>query len=205
MRKSIVILLSFIMINQYATAQVNAPKLLNGKIGLTFSSFGENQVFRFSEYDGAPGYESDYFRTLGISWIYPVNAWLEFETGVEFAEHHITINPTLPPDLENTSRPANFSLINVPFSLRANFLKYFFMNGGLILDIDASTSSSIDNQTGIGTLLGFAAKYDFSFGLTAFVNPYFKVHSIMPFQDSDHHQRVWENGVRLGLTYDFGK
>jgi hypothetical protein len=73
------------------------------------------------------------------------------------------------------------------------------------LDIDASSNSSIDNQTGVGTLLGVAVKCDFSFGVTAFVNPYIKVHSIIPFQDRDSHQRVWENGVRLGLTYDFGK
>jgi hypothetical protein len=205
MRKSIVVLLSFLMINQFAAAQENAPQLLNGKIGLTFSSFGENQVFRFSEMDGAPSFDSDYFRALGISWVYPVNSWLEFETGIEYAEHQITINPNLPPDSDNTSRPADFSLINVPFSVRANFLKYFFMNGGFILDVDVSASGSIDSQTGIGTLLGFAAKYDFSFGVTAFVNPYFKIHSIIPFQDAEHHQRVWENGVRLGLTYDFGK
>ncbi|MGE4290060.1 MAG: hypothetical protein AB7E36_15350 [Salinivirgaceae bacterium] len=205
MRHSFLVLVSFLLINQYATAQENTTGLVNGKFGLTFSSFGENQVFRFSEYDGAPAYESDYFRALGISWVYPVNTWLEFETGFEYAEHHIIINPNLPPDSENYSRPAEFALINVPFALRANFLKYFFINGGLLLDIDASSNSSIDNQTGLGTLLGIAVKYDFSFGLTAFVNPYFKIHSIIPFQDAEHHQRVWENGVRLGLTYDFGK
>ena len=72
----------------------------------------------------------------------------------------------------------------------------------LIVDMDGSLNSPISNQTGIGALLGFAIKYDFDSGISAFVNPYTKIHSLVPFQAGQHHQRIWENGIRIGLTYD---
>lgn len=145
----------------FLVAQENETKLSTNKIGITFSSFGGNDVFRSDELVGAASYNSDYFFTIGIIYLHPINKWLEAETGIEYAKHNIIIEPNLPPDMENSSRKANFSLINVPIALRANFLKYFFVNGGLIVDIDASTNSPIDNQTGIGALLRCISKIRF--------------------------------------------
>lgn len=203
MKNTIYITLSIIMLIQSClTAQVNETKSSHNKIGITFSSFGKNDVYRFNELDGAASYNSDYFYTIGINYLHTLNKWLEAETGIEYTEHHIIINPNLPPDLINTSRKANFTVINVPVSLRANFLKYFFVNGGLILDIDASRKSPIDRQTGIGGLLGLAAKYKFKNKVTVFINPYAKMHTLIPFTDTKYYQRVWENGIRVGITYD---
>lgn len=203
MNRAIFILLFLLLINQsFISAQENDQKTRNGKIGIAFSSFGPNDVFRFKTLDGAAAYDSDYFYTLGITYIYPLNNWLEAETGIEFSAHHIIIKPNLPPDMDNSPREANFSLINIPVSLRANFLKYFFINGGLMLDIDPSLSSPIDNQTGIGVLLGVSVKYEFDSGISVFVNPYSKIHSLIPFADIINHQRILENGIRIGLTYD---
>ena len=130
---------------------------------------------------------------------------MEVETGIEYARHYIIIEPNLPPNIDSSPRKKNFGLVNIPISLRANFLKYFFVNGGLILGIDGSMDSSIDNQSGIGTLLGVGIKYDFKSGVSVFVNPYLKVHSLLSFNDFQHHQRIWESAVRVGLTYKLGK
>ncbi|MBN2613667.1 MAG: hypothetical protein JXB00_19075 [Bacteroidales bacterium] len=195
--------LSILFINQsLLIAQRNETKLTADKIGITFSTFGENNVFRSDELDGAASYNSDYFFTIGINYLHPLNKWLEAETGIEYSKHNIIIEPNLPPDMDNSSRKANFSLLNVPVTLRANFLKYFFVNGGLIVDIDASTNSPIDNQTGIGVLIGLSAKYDFKSRVSVFVNPYTKIHSLIPLSDTKYHQRIWEDGIRVGITYD---
>lgn len=186
----------------FLTAQEDNTEFRNAKIGITFSSFGENDVFRFNELEGAASYNSDYFRTLGISYVSVLNKWLEVETGIEYSRHNIIIEPNLPPYIDAFPRKASFSFINIPVTLRANFLKYFFVNGGLIIDVDASTNSPIDNQTGIGVLLGLSIKYDFDFGISAFVNPYSKMHSLIPFQTEKYHQRILENGIRIGFTYD---
>jgi len=96
-------------------------------------------------------------------------------------------------------------VLNIPLTLRANFLKYFFINGGLFVDIDISTSSPVDNQTGIGALLGISVKYDFKNGISVFGNPYTKLHSLIPFSDTKYHQRILETGIRIGITCDLRK
>lgn len=206
MKKFYFIVLSLlVIIPHFVFAQDNSSQTKNGKIGITFSSFGENYVVRFVQLEGAASYDRDYFYTMGINYIYPFNKWLEGETGIEYSKHHIFLRPNLPPDMDISPRKENFSLINVPVTLRANFLEYFFVNAGLILDFNGIADTVIDNQTGIGTLLGLSLKYDFNNGISAFINPYTKLHSLIPFSPGQYHQRVWENGVRIGITYDLEK
>lgn len=203
MKRLIFITLSIILINHSCLiAQESGTKLRHNKIGITFSSFGENDVFRFDELDGVASYNSDYFFTIGINYLHQLNKWLEAETGIEYSKQNIIIEPNLPPDTDNSLRKANFSLINIPVTLRANFLKYFFVNGGLFFNVDASSNSPIDSQTGIGALVGVSVKYDFKNGVSAFINPYTKIYSLIPFADTEYHQRIWENGIRVGITYD---
>lgn len=175
-----------------------------GKVGLAFSSFGQNDVFTFQDLVGAPSYDSDYFYTLGVTYVHPINGWLDAETGVEYSTHSIVIHPNLPPDMDRSPRKEKFNLITVPLTLRANFWKYFFVNGGLILDFGGS-KSPIDDQTGLGGLLGVALKYDFASGFSVFANPYSKIHALIPFTSNNYQERIWENGVRVGVTYDLSK
>jgi hypothetical protein len=187
------------------TAQEKNSRLTDAEVGISFSSFGDNIVFRFTELTGAASYTGDNFYTFGINYLSGINTWLETETGLEFSKHNIIIHPNLPPDMDNAPRNASFELINIPVTVRANFLKYFFVNGGLLFDFDVSKNSPIDNQTGIGTILGLAVKYSFDCGVSAFVNPYTKAHTLIPFSADNYHQRLWENGFRVGITYDLGK
>jgi len=206
MKNIFFIVSSLLLINlHFLSAQDNSSHTKKGKIGITFSSFGENNVVRFVELTGDAAYDRDYFYTLGMIYIYPFNKWLEGETGIEYSKHHIVIRPNVPPDMDNSPRKENFSLINVPVTLRVNFLKYLIVNAGLFFDFSRMSDTPIDNQTGLGTLLGLSLKYDFNTGISAFVNPYTKLHSLIPFNPGQYHQRVWENGIRIGLSYDLGR
>ena len=71
-----------------------------------------------------------------------------------------------------------------------------------MLNIDVSPGSSISNQTGLGILAGLAGKYDFASGISLFINPYLKMHSLLPMSTGNYHQRVLESGFRAGVTYD---
>lgn len=186
-------------------AQDGVVKPVSRKIGIVFSSFGENVVFSGTSLDGAASYDGDGFYTLGVNYMYGLNRWLEFETGVEYSKLHIIVNPNLPPDIDAFPRKESFSLITIPIALRANFLKYFFINGGAIVDVDTSFDGPIDTQTGLGSLFGLGIKHDFDKGISVFANHYFKVHSLIPFTFSDNHQRIWENGFRFGVSYDLKK
>ena len=176
-----------------------------GKIGLTYSSFGTNDIIRFQELDGAASYNSKNFFVFGLNYVSPLNTWLSIETGLEYAKHTITVNPNLPPDVDDTAYDADLAFLEIPVSVRADFLKFFFVNLGLITDFDISNNSPVDNQTGIGLIAGIAAKYDFKFGLSLFINPYLKAHALIPFTNNNYQQHMMESGFRFGITYELKK
>ncbi|HEY3388420.1 MAG TPA: hypothetical protein VGK38_02535 [Prolixibacteraceae bacterium] len=203
MKKFVFFMLCFmIAISFRSFAQENEGATRKGQIGITFSSFGDNDVVRSEELMGGPSYNGDKFFTLGINYLYKLNNTFDIETGIEYSNHKIIIKPmAIPPMDYFPSYSADFSLINIPVTLRVNFLKYCFINGGLLFDIDASVSSPIDSQTGIGSLLGCGIKYDFNSGVSVFANPYLKMHSLIPFSSDKYHQRLMESGFRFGLMY----
>jgi hypothetical protein len=204
MKKSALTILCFLFVLSFSLyAQKSDPEPRKGQVGITFSSFGENDVVRFHELMGAPSYNSDRFFTFGINYLYKLNRFLDVETGIEYSSHKIIIKPMAIPPTVYPPYGAKFSLVNIPVTLRVNFLKYCFINGGILLDIDASTSSPVDSQTGIGSILGLGIKYGFKCGVTAFANPYIKMHSMISFSPDDNHQRLMESGFRFGLMYSF--
>lgn len=202
MKKSILFLFCILFIASFSLfAQKNEGETHKGQVGITFSSFGENDVIRSQDLIGGPSYSGDKFYTLGINYIYKLNNTFDIETGVEYSHHKIIIHPGVLPGSVNPPYGASFSLIDIPVTLRVNFLKYCFINGGILLDIDSETSSPIDTQTGIGSVLGLGIKYDFKSGFTVFANPYYKMHSLVPFSSGDNHQKLMESGFRFGLMY----
>lgn len=202
MKKPALLLLLSIFFATYSSyAQKEETPTKKGQIGITFSSFGNNDVVRSEEPVGGPSYHGDQFYTLGINYLYLLNHIFDLETGIEYSNHKIIIEPGVNPGQTLPSRQAKFSLISIPASVRVNFLKYFFINGGIFLDVDASNSMPIDSQTGIGANLGLGFKYKFKCGVTAFVNPYSKYHSLVAFSSESHQQHLMESGFRFGLMY----
>jgi len=169
------------------------PNLKKGKIGITFTPVGYCGISYFGKGGGSEGN----LYGLGINYIYLLNKRLELETGIEYSKYHIIQSPYL--DLKYET---NLYLINIPLSLRINFLKFFFFNTGIFIDIDFAKNNDIENQTGLGLmLLGLGAKYDFKSGVSLFANPFVRWHSVISFQGL-YHERLVDAGVRFGITYN---
>ena len=176
-----------------------------GQIGITFSSFGSNDLLSFAKTIGGPGFKGNGYTAFGLAYVYKLNETLDFETGIEYAEYKIIIVPNLPLIYGGTPNLAKFSLIQVPATIRLNFLKYFFVNGGVFLDIDATSSNLIVNQNGLGANLGLGLKFDLNRTLSLFANPYAKVHSLIPFASTRSQQRLFESGFRFGIMVRLSK
>jgi len=170
-----------------------------GHIGLTFSSFGNNDVIRKQDLMGSAGYYGEGFFTFGITYLQELNKIFDFETGIEYSSQKIKIVPMSYPSMVNSPSRSQFSLINIPASIRVNFLKYFFVNGGVFLDLDAGNSSPIDCQDGVGANVGIGIKYNFKGSISIFINPYSKMHSLVPFSSVENHQHILESGYRFGV------
>jgi hypothetical protein len=197
-----------IIISLSSYAQSNQVQTMESRIGVTYSTFGEHSIVRFREIEDDAGYSvqsnsngnGNEFYVAGINYLYPLTNVFEFETGIEYANHIFYILSTNPL-IDAAGIKTNISVINIPLSLRINFARYFFVNTGLNMDINSSESEYIDSQTGIGCIIGFGLKYDSHFGVSVFVNPYFKAYSLIPFAEFDNHQRLMESGLRFGLMY----
>ena len=190
-----------LMASVSSEAQKNMGEGRRGQIGITFSSFGDNDVIRFQTLLGDANYNGDKFYTIGITYLYKLNHTFDLETGIEYSKQKIIIRPMSIPQMDNSAHGADFSLVNLPVTIRMNFLKYCFINAGMLVDMDATNSSPIDSQTGIGGMMGLGIKYDFKSGFCVFANPYLKMHSLIPFSSQRYPQRLMESGFRFGLMF----
>lgn len=196
LRKSVCLVLVFLCLSTLMSAQ-------KGQLGITFSAMSDNGVARFgSGYIDDSSTDAGKSFTYGISYLKPLNKWLDIETGLEYLscpveKRIIYIGPTTG---LFTSQRATLSMLSIPITVRANFLKYFFVNAGLLLDIDVSSNSIINSQSGLGSLLGLGIKYDFRNGISVFVNPYSKIH-LFPLTFERDQQHFMESAVRFGITY----
>ena len=195
LRKSVCLFFFSLCLTFFVSAQ-------KGQLGITFSALSDNDVARFRSVidDSSTGAGKSF--TYGISYLKPLNKWLDIETGLEYLSCPIetrsivgTIN-----GVTTLTRSGTLSMFSTPVTVRANFLKYFFVNAGLLLDIDVSSNSIINSQSGLGSLLGLGLKYDFKNGISVFVNPYSKIH-LFPLTFERNQQHFMESAVRFGIAY----
>jgi len=194
-KKSVCLVLVFLCLSTLMSAQ-------KGQLGITFSALSDNGVARFRSMEDDSSTDAGKSFTYGISYLKPLNKWLDIETGLEYLSCPIetksivgTIN-----GVTTLTRSATLSMLSAPVTVRANFLKYFFVNAGLLLDIDVSSNSIINSQSGLGSLLGLGLKYDFKNGISVFVNPYSKIH-LFPLSLERDQQHFMESAVRFGIAY----
>ena len=208
---SLCLLAGFIFCSVATNAQESKTKFRYGAIGVYASPLGSNDIFRFKSIEGGGSYKNDGSYAFGVSYMYQLSKYFDIETGIDCSIHNTISSYSIPPDiiydpfLLSLSFKEKVQIISIPITVRVNFWSYFFANGGAILSFDISKYNAIQTQTGLGAMLGVGAKYDFNSGLSIFVNPYVKMHTLVPFSSGNHHQRVWENGIRIGVTYGLEK
>lgn len=173
-------------------------------IGVSISRIGHNSAFHWTSLDGAGSYSGEGYYSLALTYLRPLSNKFDLETGIAYGKSsYLFSNASVGPDVD-VSHKANLSLIEIPVTVRFNVGQYFFLNGGLFLDFDVSKEKQLDNQTGIGGILGAGAKYDFkNTPIGLFINPYLKHRPLIPFTSEKHHLRTMEIGLRIGAAYLF--
>lgn len=197
-----ILLLAF---TQTIFAQSSRTDESNSKIGIT-TSFGKNDIAPPVGLVGGPSYTGKSFIGFGLNYLKTINKTFDFETGLEYTHHNYSISPAPnpAPGIDRTPKKESISLLTLPISVRVNFLRYFFVNGGGLLDLETNASgSSVDAQTGIGLMLGAGAKYNFNNGISVFANPNIRIHGLLPFSSQAFHKndKLLEAGFRIGVTY----
>lgn len=196
-------MLSFILASvNVANAQSIIPKS-KGAVGITFSGLGSNDAFYFQDIIGGGDYTGKGYYSLGVTYRHPLSNRFDLETGISYSNYKYRFsNASLGPDAPEPYNVTN-GVVDIPVTVRFSFLKYLFVNGGLLIGINTKTENHLDDQSGIGSLVGIGAKYDMkNIPVGLFINPYYKIHNLLPFSMGRYNRRTDENGFRLGIIYN---
>jgi hypothetical protein len=191
---------NFLILSLFTTIFLIAQKNGNKSIGIYLPVLANNIAGKIWPAKGVTGYVGNGSHSFGINYIYSTCKCSAYEAGIEFSTHSITIEPA-PNLLPNKPYDTRINLLSIPIALRMNLLKYFFVTGGTMLDIDVSKQKDISNQSGFGASFGFGFKYDFNAGIGFYINPYFKSHSWVSFVSGEKNLRLKELGLRLGVVF----
>lgn len=172
------------------------------KFEVSASLFGENDVIQFQDLVGAASYEGVSHFSVGLSYLRALNSLLDWQTGLEYTHHKVQINSNVDPVMGAVSREEQLNLVVIPIGVRLNFLKYFFLDGGALLDLDLTSSGSIDSQSGVGINFGVGCLVPVIPRLSFVLKANTRAHALVPFSSEKYHERLLENGIHFGLSYE---
>jgi len=173
----------------------------SARIGITAGMSG-NELIRFVSLDGGAGYSGEGAWQTGIAYQRPLSATIDFSTGLSFYSHTIKITPEFFPDIEQHSRLAKITLIEIPFHIKINTCKYFsFEAGPSLVSTVSSDMDNFDDQSGLAWKLGFGLQLPFK-KLVFALNPFIGIYSLPPFNFEHYHQHLIESGVQAGIYYN---
>ena len=104
-----------------------------GKIGLTFSTFDDTDLVYTENVVGSADYDGTRFKSIGLTYLHPLNHWLELETGIDYSDIRLERRLYNVPVRPGGPLLVDLSLLDIPVTLRGNFLNYFFAQGGLFM------------------------------------------------------------------------
>lgn len=166
----------------------------------TYFGIIDSELLRNDNLHGGASYNNENSYEFGVKYLRILTPKLSIETGINFMSSTVKIKPTFMGANVNTYYDY-LKMLSIPIYINYSIGKYFFLNGGPILDFQNS-AKSFDSQSGIGYGIGFGGKYDFDRFLI-FFNPNFKRHSVISFEKENYHQKLTEFGIQIGVGYKF--
>ncbi len=175
----------------------------NNKISIYYG-FSSNELTRKELLDGAPSYDGKGGNLFGLGYEREIFHNFCIETGLEYSKNSIEITPSFYPEIDLTSRKVTIEILTIPIYANYTFLKYLYANVGALIDFELNREEydSTDNQSGIGFGLGIGGKYAFN-NLILFVNPFYQIHAVIPFNKENYQQHLNELGLKFGIGYNF--
>ena len=158
---------------------------------------GESGIYSTEQLMGGPGYIALSTFEAGFNYYHPLKHTLYFESGLYWHYNKIKETPDFYPGIDMTPRYYNCNLLYVPLNLRLVFAKYFFIHGGLLLNVDISQNSNIANQTGFGTDLGFGVEIPVFKHYRICINPYLNIYGLHKFDRLGSGECLLGDGIRI--------
>lgn len=188
MKKLIVLILFMIGLISPSIGQENT-------YGLNFG-MGSGFILR-PALDGGASYNLNSGFSIGFDYSRKMRDNLHFQTGLNWYSNSVSVTPSFYPNIDMSPKTNDLSLLYIPLFLKANMSRYFFVNGGLIIDYDITRNKIISSQSGIGSGIGLGTNIvnRENFGIQ--LNPYLNVHGIIRIKQENYPERVLDGGIKL--------
>lgn len=181
--KKVLLLVSIIFVTISLFSQSKGTAVVSFSMFSNYRMLSDGENFP-KEY-GLKGSNSISF---DAQYVYPLNSWLNAEMGLNY-----TMARFVKTDLNNTNSIFTADLLNLPIGFRLTFLKYGFVNSGTMLDL-------LYNP-GFGSYFGGGIQFQSEYGFGMLVNPYIRIHSVVPFNLDMSSDRIVNAGIKIGFSY----
>ncbi len=181
--------------------------------GLINSSFGQKNTYGLSigvakglimkqALDGGASYDLNTGISIGFQYNRQLNDKLYLQTGINWYKNSVSVTPSFHPDIDMTPKEYDIQLLYIPVFLKVDISKYFFINGGLIVDFDITKSKHITSQSGIGAGLGIGTEFSITDKLVIQLNPYLNFHGLALIDKENYPERICDLGIKLNLILE---
>jgi hypothetical protein len=152
---------------------------------------------------GDYGYDGKSATIIGFGYAHDLSNSFALETGLQYSSNKFVQNYIIP-DRGEILSPGRAKLITVPIYGKYTFLKYLYVNAGLLVDFDFGhdNDTGINEQKGIGAEIGVGGKYNFG-PVTIFINPFLLEHRLIGFNSNGRTNSIENAGVKFGVGYNF--
>jgi hypothetical protein len=152
---------------------------------------------------GDYGYKSESGTVIGFGYAHNLTNSFALETGIQYSSNKALLTYIVGGRGEFTSS-GRVKLVTVPVYGKYTFLKYLYVNAGILVDFDFGydNDSVVNEQKGIGAELGVGGKYNFG-AVTVFINPFLQEHRIIGFNSNGRTNSLENAGVKFGVGYNF--
>ncbi|MGM0579427.1 MAG: hypothetical protein ACQETL_02020 [Bacteroidota bacterium] len=192
--KKLLILFTFIIVSHFSYSQ-------NHSVGASYGYVFGGGITKFAVFDGASSYEYKNGNQFSFDYSFNLPNKLKLISGLQFQQNWMRgQNSSSTPE----TRTWDFRVdnLNIPILANFSFSKYFFLEGGPVLNFQISEEESygIDPQNGIGLSFGLGAKYDIG-KFNVFIKSQNQIQTIIPFGGQNYHDRLITNSLTVGIFY----
>lgn len=193
MKGKILILFIFISLS------CNAQKTWYGEIAL-YGGGGANDIFRYKELIGAASFDGNSFYSGGVRARRMVGEWFSVESGLGYSFQKYTMHTAPLPEVTTTT--GSFGYLTVPLNARADFLRYFFADAGIVAGVQLGDPDT-DDISGLGLAAGAGAYYRFRSDVIITLRAFTAQYGVLHFYQGDNAHTLSNKGITLSVGYRF--
>lgn len=189
--KKLSFLIAFIIASHFLYSQ-------NHSVGLSYGQVYNGALRTFVRMDCGATYFYNNGAQYNLNYRFQLSSKVALTSGLQYQQNEIESRSTSPAG-ESQSYAFEVNNLNIPILANISFWKYFFVEGGPLLNFEID-SYGPNSQTGLGFSLGAGAQYDLG-KLNFFLKSQNQIQTLIPFKWDGRQDKLITNSLAVGVFY----